>query len=77
MSFAGECLKLFISHSKISGVAEPQDSMFLLVLVSKNVGQDSMGKNIVTRDSLFSGAYESTTELVKIPMPELYPKDTD
>ena len=53
MSFAGECLKLFISHSKISGVAEPQDSMFLLVLVSKNVGQDSMGKNIVTRDSLF------------------------
>ena len=52
MSVAGECSKLCISYSKISDIAEPQDSMFLLVLVSKNVGQDSMGKNIVTKGSL-------------------------
>ena len=52
MSVVGECSKLCISHSKISDVAEPQDSMFLLVLLSKNVGQDAMGKNIVTTGSL-------------------------
>ena len=52
MSVVGECSKLCISHSKISDVAEPQDSMFLLVLLSKNIGQDAMGKNIVTKGSL-------------------------